>query len=200
MVAWDTSARRRLHTDRQHEHAGRATLAASRGSNAMIVFAAAIGATIAAIFENTIGFYLRVGDAQPHLVLIFGIIWTFAVGIESGLAWAFIGGIVLDVLAKQPFGTSSFALVACIGIAAAASRLFGRARPLAVAPLVAIESLIYSMTLSVLFRALGAPVPGIDSVATLVPGIVYDTLVAVVVGPLAVAVRDRRADVERVDW
>lgn len=166
----------------------------------MTVFAAAIGATIAAVLENTVGFYLRVGDAQPHLVLIFGVIWTVAIGLESGLAWAFIGGIVLDVLAKQPFGASSFALVVCVGIAAAASRIFTRARPLAVAPLVAIESLLYSMTLFVLFRALGAPVANIGPGAPLVPGIVYDTLIAVLVGPLAVAVHDRRTDVERVDW
>ncbi|MFL5776328.1 MAG: rod shape-determining protein MreD, partial [Chloroflexota bacterium] len=60
-----------------------------------------------AIVELTVGPYIRVGDAQPHLVLIFAVVWTIAVGLESGLVWAFVGGIALDVLAPRPLGTTS---------------------------------------------------------------------------------------------
>jgi hypothetical protein len=34
----------------------------------------------------------------------------------------------------------------------------------------------------------------------LLPGLVYDVVLAAVVGPLIVAVRDRRLEQERVDW
>ena len=166
----------------------------------MSLFVAAIGATVTAIFETTVGPYLRVGDAQPHLVLIFAVIWTVAAGLEGGLVWAFVGGIALDVLAERPFGASSFALIICVGIAAAIASISVRVRPLTVVLAVAILSLAYSMILYFLLGALGSPVASTDPVTTLVPGAIYDSLIAVAVGPLLVAVHDRYVDEERLDW
>lgn len=166
----------------------------------MSLFVAAIGATLSAIFELTIGQYLRVGDAQPHLVLIFAIIWAVAAGLEGGLVWAFVGGIALDVLAPRPFGVSSFALIVCVGLAATLARMSIRFRPIAVVPAVAILSLVYSMTLFLLLGAMGSPVISTDPVSALLPGVIYDSLVGVAVGPLLVLAHDRFADEERMDW
>jgi rod shape-determining protein MreD len=166
----------------------------------MSLFVAALGATVTAIFELTVGPYLRVGDAQPHLVVVFAVVWTVAAGIESGLVWAFVGGIALDALAQRPLGTSSFALIVAVGMAGALSRLFIRLRPILVVPAVALLSFVYSMTLFVLFGALGSSVASSDPVTTLVPGVLYDAVLAVIVGPLAVTIHDRRMDDERVDW
>ena len=166
----------------------------------MSLFVAAIGATVTAIFELTVGPYLRVGDAQPHIVLIFAVIWTIATGLESGLVWAFVGGVVLDALAQRPLGSSSFALIICVGLAAAFGRVSMRFRPIAVVPAVAILSFVYSMTLFVLLGALGSSIASPSPVTTILPGIAYDGLVGVLAGPLLVAVHDRYADEERVDW
>jgi rod shape-determining protein MreD len=166
----------------------------------MSLFVAAIGATVTAIVELTVGPYLQVGTAHPHLVFVIAIIWTVAVGLESGLVWAFIGGVVLDVLAQRPLGVSSFALIVTVGIAASITRPFIRIRPLVVVPAVALLSLVYSMTLFVLLGALGSSVTSNNPVAALVPGVIYDTVLAVIVGPLAVAIHDRRAFDERADW
>jgi rod shape-determining protein MreD len=166
----------------------------------MSLFVAAIGATVTAIFELTISPYLSVGNAQPHLVFILAIICTVAVGLESGLVWAFVGGVALDVLAQRPLGVSSFALIVTVGIAASFARPFVRIRPLLVVPAVALLSLVYSMTLFVLLGALGSAVAIKDPVAVLAPGVVYDAVVAVIVGPLAVAIHDRYGDEERADW
>jgi hypothetical protein len=73
-------------------------------------------------------------------------------------------------------------------------------RPIVVVPAVAILSLVYSMILFVLQGALGSPLATANPVAALVPGVVYDAVVAVIVGPLAVALHDRYSDAERVDW
>jgi rod shape-determining protein MreD len=166
----------------------------------MSLFVAAIGATVTAIFELTVGPYLRVGDAQPHVVLIFAIIWTVATGLESGLVWAFVGGVVLDALAQRPLGASSFALIVCVGVAASVARISIRFRPIAVVPAVAILSFVYSMTLFVLLGALGSSIGSSSPVATILPGVGYDALVGVLAGPLLVAVHDRYADEERADW
>jgi rod shape-determining protein MreD len=166
----------------------------------MSLFVAAIGATVTAIFELTVGPYLRVGDAQPHLVFILAIVCTSAVGLETGLVWGFVGGSVLDVLAQRPLGSTSFALIIVVGLAAAVGRLFIRIRPLVVAPAVALLSLVYSMTLFVLLAALHASAAPPEPFGVLGPGIAYDAVIAVIVGPLAVAIHDRRADQGVVDW
>ena len=41
-----------------------------RIDRSMTLLLAAVGATVAALLELTVGPYLRVGDAQPHLVLV----------------------------------------------------------------------------------------------------------------------------------
>ena len=166
----------------------------------MSLLLAAVGATAAALIELTVVPYLRVGDAYPHLVLVLGVIWTVASGLEGGLVWAFVGGLVLDVLAQRPIGSTAFALLVAAGGAAVIARFLSRLRPLVPILAVALLSLVYSMTLFVLIGALRAPVPDADPVATLLPGVAYDIVLAVLAGPLIVAIHDRVTETERVDW
>ena len=79
----------------------------------MTLLVAAIAATVAAIVELTITPFLRVGDAQPHLVFVLAVVWTVAVGLDSGLVWAFVGGLVLDTLAQRPLGTTAPPATCC---------------------------------------------------------------------------------------
>ena len=100
---------------------GRDLWPSRRGSTrSMTLLLAAVGATVMALLELTVGPYLRVGTSQPHLVLVLGVIVTVAIGLEAGLAWAFVGGLVLDVLAQRPLGSTAFALLLCVGGAVSA--------------------------------------------------------------------------------
>jgi len=166
----------------------------------MTLLLAAVGATLMALLELTVGPYLQVGLAQPHLVLVVGIVVTVAVGLEAGLVWAFVGGLVLDVLAQRPLGSTSFALLLCVGATAVLARLFARLRP--VVPIFAtlLLSLCYSMILFTALNALRSPIPVADPVALVLPSVVYDTVLAALIGPLAISIHDRRTEVERVDW
>lgn len=166
----------------------------------MSLLLAAVGATTAALLELSVGPFLRLGEAWPHLVLALGVIWTVAAGVEGGLTWAFIGGLLLDLLTQRPLGSSAFALLIALGVAAAIAAPLARMRP--VAPIVAAfaASLVYSMTLFVLFGALGAPLPVADPVAALLPSAVYDSVLVAALGPLVIALRDRRLEPERADW
>src|SRR5262245_3997071 len=116
----------------------------------MTYLLAAVGATAAALVELSLGPYLGVGGVQPHPVLVFGVIWTIAIGVESGLAWAFVGGIALDSFAARPLGVSAFALLVSLGGATLIARSFIRIRPLA--PLIAIPILriVNAFTVSIL--------------------------------------------------
>jgi rod shape-determining protein MreD len=166
----------------------------------MRLLVAAVGATVAALLEVTVVRYLRVGEAYPHLVLVLGIVTVVAAGFESGLAWAFIGGLVLDALADRPIGSTAFALLVSIGAAGAAAHVLRRFRPLAPIPLTFVFSLVNSVLVFVLLSALRARIPAPDPVGVLLPGAVYDTLVAAAVGPLVISIRDRATEQERSDW
>lgn len=166
----------------------------------MTLLLAAVGATVTALLELSVGPYLRVASTQPHLVLVLGVVVTVAVGLEAGLVWAFLGGIVLDVLAQRPLGSTSFALLLCVGGAYLIGRLVSRLRQVVPIPATFFLSLLYSMTLFVAFNALRATIPVADPAAAILPGAVYDAVLAALVGPLAISLHDRHAGEERVDW
>ena len=166
----------------------------------MTLLLAAVGATVTALLELTLGPYLRVGNAEPHLVLVVGIVLTLVLDIEAGLVWAFVGGLVLDVLAQRPLGSTAFALLLCMGGAALLGRAFVRVRQIVPIPAAFVLSFVYSMTLFFAFNALRAPIPVVDPIGRVLPGAVFDLVVAALIGPLAISIHDRRAEVERVDW
>jgi rod shape-determining protein MreD len=166
----------------------------------MTLLLAAVGATVAALFELTVTTYLRVGGVQPHLVLVLAVIVTIAVGLDAGVVWAFVGGLALDVLAQRPLGSTAFALLLCVGGASLFGRAFSRLRPLS--PIIAtfVLSIVYSMALFALFSALIGPLPVADPLGVFAPAAVYDAVLAILIGPLAISIHDHRAQVERVDW
>jgi rod shape-determining protein MreD len=166
----------------------------------MSLLFAAIGATVTALVEVTLAPYIKVSDVAPHPVLVGGVIWTITAGIDRGITWAFVGGLVLDSLLGRPLGVSAFALLAAVGGAALIAQPFPRLR--LVAPVVAVP--ILSLVNSVLIMSLTAAArPGADfpdPLSLLLPGAIYDGVIGMFVGPLAVTFHDRRAATERVDW
>jgi rod shape-determining protein MreD len=166
----------------------------------MTLLLAAVGSTVMALLELTVGPYLRVGAAQPHVVLVVGIVVTVAIGLEAGLVWAFVGGLALDVMAQRPLGSTAFALLLCVGATDVLARILVRLRP--VVPIIAtfLLSLAYSMILFVALNALQSPIPVRDPVALVMPSAVYDVVLAALIGPLAISIHDRRVETERVDW
>ncbi|MBI3747805.1 MAG: rod shape-determining protein MreD [Chloroflexi bacterium] len=166
----------------------------------MTLLLAAVGATVTALLELTIGPYLRVGTAEPQLVLVIGIVVTVALNLEAGLVWAFVGGLVLDVLAQRPLGSSAFALLLSLGLACLLGHWFARLRQIVPIPAAFILGVLYSMTLLLAFNALAAPVLVSDPLGRVIPSAIYDVVIATLTGPLAISIHDRRTDLERVDW
>lgn len=161
---------------------------------------AAIGAMVAALLETTVGPHMGLGGGGPHLVLVLGVVWTVAAGLESGLAWAFAGGLALDVLAQRPIGASAFSLLVCLAAADTLARPLSGVRRFSPVPLVFALSFMNSLLLLVIYGTLRGPIPDPDPIRTLLPGVLYDTVLAALVGPLVVSLRDRRVDREKADW
>lgn len=166
----------------------------------MALTLAAVGSVAAALLELSLWPYISIGGAHPHLVLIYVVILSVALGLDAGLAAAFIGGLAIDLLAPRPIGSTAFVLLLCAGGAVGMARLLAPVRYLAPIPIAFVLSLFYSVTLAALYQALGGPIDLSIPLPTLLPGAVYDAVIAGVVGPLAVALRVRRLEAERVDW
>ncbi len=159
---------------------------------------AAIGATVAALFEASLAPHLTVGNANLHPVLVLAVIWTIAAGFERGVVVAFVGGLVLDVLFDRPLGASALALLVAVGGAILILQPLARLRTLAPIVAVPILSLVCSMLIYILTVGQGGGIA--DPLGVFIPGAIYDGLLGLVLGPLVVSIHDRRTQVERVDW
>jgi rod shape-determining protein MreD len=167
----------------------------------MTLLLAAFGGIVAALLESTVVLYLRIGNAQPHLVFVLTVIVTVVGGFDRGLVFAFVGGLFLDVFTQRPLGSSAFALLLAVGGTALISRAMSRARPLV--PIVAtlVLSLVYSMSIFVTFSALQGVAASEDALSLFLPSITYDVVLAALLGPLLVSFADRRAaEAERPEW
>jgi hypothetical protein len=90
-------------------------------------------------------------------------------------------------------------LLIAIGIASLVGGFFGRVRIVAPVIATAIASLIFSMLLLITTTALTTAPLSTTALAAVVPSAVYDTVLAAIFGPLAIAIVLRRRE-ERVDW
>jgi rod shape-determining protein MreD len=164
-----------------------------------LTIAAAL-AVVAALTEFTVIPYLQIGNAVLQPVLVLGVVWAVVGRFEAGLVWAFVGGLALDILGQRPLGSSAFSLLIAIGVGTFLGAALGRIR--IVAPVVAtfVASLLYSMVLLTVTSLLTAATLSDAATATVLPSAIYGTVVAAVVGPLAVTIAMRRRDTERADW
>ncbi len=161
---------------------------------------AAVGAVAAALLNLTIAPLIQIGGAQPDFVLIAAVIWTVVAGIEGGLVWAFIGGLMIDLLAPRPLGSTAFTLLICVGGAAMLGRLMVQFRYLAPIVGVLLFSVVNALLFLVVYGALRGPIPASDPLGAVVPAALYDAAIAALIGPSLVAVITRRQERERLNW
>lgn len=166
----------------------------------MNLILAAVGAVAAALANLTIAPSLRVGGAQPDFVLICAVVWTVVAGIEGGVIWAFIGGLMIDFLAPRPLGSTAFTLLVCVGGATVFARAMLQFKYLVPIVAVLLFAILNAMLFLGVYGALRGPIPTSDPLSAILPAAIYDAVIAAVIGPLALAVIARRQNRERLDW
>lgn len=55
--------------------------------------------------------------ARPDLMLLIVVLWAIVRGLDEGLVWGFVGGLLIDLLSGGPLGGTSLALVAAAFLA-----------------------------------------------------------------------------------
>jgi rod shape-determining protein MreD len=113
---------------------------------------------IAAVIQSTIVPEIRVGNGGPDLILMMVLSWTMLAGLEEGIVWAFVGGILQDLMIGIPTGTTALALVIVVFLSDLVVGQIGR-NNLIFPPLVlAAGTLIYQVILAIFLSILGRPV------------------------------------------
>jgi hypothetical protein len=88
---------------------------------------AALGALVAALIEATVLSELSIAGTQADLVLALAIVATMVLSAEDGLVWAFVGGLMLDMLTPaRPVEATTLSLLLVVGLAALAAHVVGR--------------------------------------------------------------------------
>jgi len=167
----------------------------------MSVLAPAVGAVLAAILESSVLTHLQVGGVKPDLVFAVGIAMAMTLGFESGMTWAFVGGITLDLLLPgRALGSSALTLVLVTAAALVVARALWPPRLLVISATSFSLTFVYQvLLLGLLAFTAGVAFTGL----ALTDLVVIGTLNAVITAIAVVTVRAldlRFGEPERMAW
>jgi rod shape-determining protein MreD len=160
---------------------------------------AAVGAGVAALLELTIASRYQIAGAQLQISLVFAIAVTLVYGFEVGMAWAFVGGLCLDLLSMRPLGSSVFVLLIVVAFATIAEPLLSRSRYPGCVVAVFILTPIFLVVSDVTTGLLRPPAPPLR-LTDLIAAALVNALVAVVAAPLVIGVKRRAEQRQQVLW
>jgi rod shape-determining protein MreD len=167
----------------------------------MSVLAPAVGAAFAAVLESSVFAHFNVGGAQPDLVFAVGIAVAMVMGFESGITWAFTGGIVLDLLVPgRPLGSTTLTLLLVTGVSLTVARALWPPRVAFIAVTAFGLAFLYQgLLLGVLTLTAGIGPVGL-SIGDLILVASVDTVIVAVAVLLIRALDLRFGEPERVSW
>jgi rod shape-determining protein MreD len=73
--------------------------------------------TGAALVQTTLLSRISVLGGQPNLMLLVVLLWSLMRGVDEGLTWAFLGGLIVDLLSGGPLAGTAIALLAAAYLA-----------------------------------------------------------------------------------
>jgi len=162
---------------------------------------AAAGAIALALLELSVSPYLRIAGLKPDLVLISVIAVASVFGLERAIGWAFVGGLMLDLLSAGPYrplGATPFTLLVIAGLAAATSRFFPSGRIAITVGLALLLGVLYHLIILFFISLRG--VAADDPLGTALPIAVLDAALALPAALAAVLVARRVEHRERLGW
>ncbi|HEV8535724.1 MAG TPA: rod shape-determining protein MreD [Candidatus Limnocylindria bacterium] len=145
----------------------------------------------AALLQGTVAPLIAVGGARPSLPILVAGSWSVAAGAKEAVWWAFLGGLVTDLISGGPLG--AFALASLPPVAAIGLRESAATRPtpvIAGAILVGLAALVAGLIYLGVLAATGQPVGSLPLAAgTSVASAIYTGVLALGIYPVARLVR-----------
>lgn len=167
----------------------------------MSLLIAAVGATIAAIIESSVLTRLLIVGVKPDLVLAITLAMVIVLGFEHGIVWAFVGGLLLDILLPdRTLGSTTLALLLAAGAALLLARAADVPGTLLIGLITFVIAFVYQAMLMILLAAttgtamqpLNAPV--FAAIA------IIDAVIAVIAAWTAGALEQRFGRADRLSW
>lgn len=167
----------------------------------MGLLSTAVGAVVAAILEVSVLAQLQLAGVRPDLVLTVGIGVAMTMGFDAGIVWAFVGGLLLDVmLPERPIGSTTLAMLISVGAAMVVARVVETPRLVVIGVTAAAITFLYEgLLLAILDIASGVGM----GAAPLASWVVMALLSGVIAMLTTWAIRSlllRFGAFERVDW
>jgi rod shape-determining protein MreD len=81
---------------------------------------------VAGIVHAGLSPVIVVGGVKPNLLLAAVVLMTVSFGFRAGILWAFVGGLVANLLVPQPLGSVPLTLLLVAALVAGGQRVFGR--------------------------------------------------------------------------
>jgi cell shape-determining protein MreD len=95
-------------------------------SNGPINALSALFAFVLGVIHAGLAPVLSVGDLRPNLILAGVATVTALSGLDAGIAWAFVGGLTVNLLTTDPLGSVPLGLLLVVGLTTGIGRLLGR--------------------------------------------------------------------------
>jgi hypothetical protein len=161
---------------------------------------AALGALLAALLETSVAPELVFAGAQIDLVLSLAVVAAMTMGAEDGVVWAFLGGLMLDMLIPgRPVGATTLSLLLAVGVAIIAVRIPAPRRTLAVAAVFMLTWLFHALLIGVMTVTEGVALRGFAPMVVLAAALL-NAIVAIPAALLFTALERRLGVGERADW
>ena len=161
---------------------------------------AAVGAVVVALLEVSVLPELTIAGVKPDLIFIFSVTATMMIGIEVGLTWAFVGGLMLDLLTPgRQLGGTSLVLLLLAGVIIIVARFLPQRRVLVATGAVFILAWGFQVLEAFLLGATTGLDP-MDSWTSLLPIALVDAAIALPIAALMRVVWLRYGVTERLDW
>jgi rod shape-determining protein MreD len=146
-----------------------------------------------AIFQTVVGPRLIVFGVRPDLILLVVVAWSLFNGSRSGIVWAFVGGLWMDILSGGPMGGSSLALMAAsLATGIGHNRLF-RNNPFVPLGAAIVGTMVYSLVYLGTLALVGHRLSFLETFIGLVlPAILYNSVLMLLLTPLLYRWLERR--------
>ncbi len=135
----------------------------------------------AGLLQSTVLARLRVFGGQPDLIVLLALVWATLDRKGEGLAWAFVGGLFLDLLSGAPLGISSLALLPVTYVIALSEARGYRSATLLPLVFIAGGALLYHLLYVGALRIFaGYPVAWVENLRYVtLPSVLFDAVLAI---------------------
>jgi rod shape-determining protein MreD len=140
-----------------------------------------------AMVQTTILSSFNILGGQPNLMLLVVLMWTVVRGMQEGLVWAFVGGLILDLLSGGPLAGMALAQVAAAFLAGQSLGQEVGSQAVRVVILTVLGAIVYHLAVLIILNWSGYSVDWRFSLLRVAaPSVVLNALLAPLILPLLI--------------